>query len=1039
MSGQSGSIGSIVLGVVVGIFAVYTGQYYLLLTSATLIAGGAVGLAFKQKTNDPNAAKASELQITGATVGTVIPVIFGTCRVVGTFMQYKLSTFRSEEVKEKPSGSKEAVTTGHKYHLTWEQMLCMGQIDEVVAIISSPGERAMTPALQQITTTRQIATCLADFNQPSFTGYPPVGGSVTIRFSSTALMLAGDSIRIPGCGSYFIVSVTDTQRAVCKLITDELSPWWPVSLTRIARGANVSVLPYPSPAGVTRILSFVTTTNFRTGDIVKVSGFGSGEIGIIYNTHDAQFTFSSMTSVGVELASGTPIKIATTTAAKFNGSDYVDIVIGNANEGGTVRVYRGSPTQTRIAARDPYHADGYNYRQFCWALFIDFTMGFTPQPKSYNFILRRFPMVKLDDGTDLSLIGFKRRGSNTSTHPCYTDANPSALIWEAFTNQIWGAKIASRWFDAESFIDESSFFAKNNIGISVPVLQIEKVSDFLEGVRKQCRTIFVWNGDKLKLRCLLDVRRTHSVMHTVGMQEISNFEFTRPLWPSTFNTLKGEFVDRARNYRPNMVTDENQANIQIVGKVNQQTISMNGFTDFETARTQLTRILFEMSFPAASFSFTMPRFKANMEVGDVVRIVNAELAEGTVTIFGLVTKKAPKGTEYEVSCIEDPDVPSVEGTDLTTDYPNRLPYGQRDPLNPDGRDFDVADIGRIAPVLAFEFPAVATRGAVSKLAMIGKIPDPVVIGSNVYGSQDFTNFSDLGKESGFAIMGKLLTTLPAGEFMNRGATGFQFSLIDTNDDNAILAASLIEGPEDDLEQLDVQKLNYLAVGEEIIQVGTIESIGVNQYRATNYLRGVLGSRAHYHPIDEIFGFSAVEFDGVEIAQGKFVENRRTAFRAYPITGNSLVPIGDDVFPVHIDSRFQDPAVLNGKYLNLGVRPLTPELHSTSKSAGLTDTVRIVPRFFDRGAGVQGIDDNALSPVVDFGGVQFLFRFHKNDLTASDYIITYNQSSYNLETDGGADAGLLVAGITPVTPGTWTLYVAAVLGSEKSIEELVVPL
>lgn len=1017
------------MGVVIGVFAVYSGNFALLLTSAALIAGGAVGLAFKPKTSDPNAAKSSELQITSATMGTVIPVIFGTARVVGTFMQYKLSTFRSEEVKEKPAGSKEAVTTGNKYFLTWEQMLCMGRIDEVVSIITSPGERKMTGALLRIAVTRRIATVLLDFNQPV------VGGTVTIRFSSTALLHIADSIRIPECGSYLINSIVDADRAVCQLFKDELSPWWPTALVRVARAKDKPVLPYPSPASVTRILSFSTTGNMRTNDEIRISGFGKATVGQIYNTHDADITFNTLAvGGGIEISEGTPVKVEAAVAGQFGSSDYIDILIGDANEGGTVRIYRGSKNQLRVAARDPYYADGYNYRQFCWAEFLDFCIGFSPQVRSYNFILRRFPEVLLDDGSDLVSQGFRVRGSDDSLHPCYQDANPAAIIWESFVNKIWGGKIASRWFDAASFITESRFFAKSGIGISIQLLQVEKISDFLEGVRKQCRTIFTWNGDKLKLRCLLDVRRTHSVIHTLSMAEIKDFDFQRPLWPSTFNSIKGEIADRKRNFRPNLVTDEDQANIQTVGKVNTQTISMTGFTDFETAATQLSRILHEMSFPLASFSFTIPRFKANMEVGDVVRVLNAEMADGTVTIFGLVTKKAPKGTEYEVVCMEDPDVPSVEGEDLTTDYPNRLPYGQRDPVNPDSRDPEVPDVGRIAPLLAFEFPACLTEGQRSIVAMIGRKPDPIVIGMNVYASQDFTNYSDMGKLTRFSIMGRLTSSIAAGEFANRGATGFRFSLTDPdNDEGTILGAGVIDSISDDLEQLDMLAVNYLVAGDEILQIGTIEKLGTNDYRATNYVRGVGGSRIHFHAVDDVFGFSTSAFSGVEMPQGRFVEQRRTAFRVYPVTTNSLVSVGDDIFPVHVDSTFQDPPFLNGKWLNLGVRPLRPDFYGVDAAAG---EIRIRPRFFDRGAGLDSIDDLALVPVTDFGGVTFIFKFHKIDLSASDAFYTIDQSAYVSEITGGADAGLLVAGFTPWSPGDYEVSITATLGSEKAIEDLV---
>ena len=152
MGGKLGSIGAIVLGVVIGVVAVVTQQYYLLFSSVSLIAGGAIGLVMTPEIADQQGNQAQELQISAAQVGNPVPVVFGRGRILPNFGDYSETEFRVDEVRGETQGGKgggssqPAPVVGYDYFLTWELYICMGPVDRIGQVWSVPGEVPMIDA-----------------------------------------------------------------------------------------------------------------------------------------------------------------------------------------------------------------------------------------------------------------------------------------------------------------------------------------------------------------------------------------------------------------------------------------------------------------------------------------------------------------------------------------------------------------------------------------------------------------------------------------------------------------------------------------------------------------------------------------------------------------------------------------------------------------------------------------------------------------------------------------------------------------------------
>jgi hypothetical protein len=146
MSGQTTSIGSMVLGAVLIVGGAYFGQPQLVVSGILLLAGGAIGMSYKPKADSQNMAAVQDLKIASAVTGMPFAVVFGTARVTPNFIRSNKNFFSSKELFTPASdpGPKQGI--GFNYYHKWEMDLCMGEIDAVGQVFGMPGERPMIDA-----------------------------------------------------------------------------------------------------------------------------------------------------------------------------------------------------------------------------------------------------------------------------------------------------------------------------------------------------------------------------------------------------------------------------------------------------------------------------------------------------------------------------------------------------------------------------------------------------------------------------------------------------------------------------------------------------------------------------------------------------------------------------------------------------------------------------------------------------------------------------------------------------------------------------
>lgn len=85
-----------------------------------------------------------EFQMIQSSESATIPIIFGTSRLAGNYIEYRKGNFQSEAVYAEQEGGKggggsSSQQTGYIYKMTFKVGLCMGPVDYLVGIQGSPG------------------------------------------------------------------------------------------------------------------------------------------------------------------------------------------------------------------------------------------------------------------------------------------------------------------------------------------------------------------------------------------------------------------------------------------------------------------------------------------------------------------------------------------------------------------------------------------------------------------------------------------------------------------------------------------------------------------------------------------------------------------------------------------------------------------------------------------------------------------------------------------------------------------------------------
>lgn len=131
-----------VLGAITGAIQgwAYSGTPYGAIVGAVIGAGvGIAGSLLNTPPENPSAGVPLQKLMTPSNViGGVIPDLLGTAKIVGVFLCYGLERVEEEYAEQesgKGGGGPDPQVTGHKYYMSWVQLLCTGPVDTLYSIL----------------------------------------------------------------------------------------------------------------------------------------------------------------------------------------------------------------------------------------------------------------------------------------------------------------------------------------------------------------------------------------------------------------------------------------------------------------------------------------------------------------------------------------------------------------------------------------------------------------------------------------------------------------------------------------------------------------------------------------------------------------------------------------------------------------------------------------------------------------------------------------------------------------------------------------
>lgn len=656
-----------------------------------------------------------------------------------------------------------------------------------------------------------------------------------------------------------------------------------------------------------------------------------------------------------EAVVGTGITFSSSAATRQN------IALSGIEEGGTIIAYRGHATQTRVSG-DVYQspASG-NHRHVAFASFQNFRIGTQPSPKTYLFEVQRFPRCYNSAGAIIT--GIKTRGSNTTSNASYQDANPAAILYEIFTNGIWGRGLSPDLLDVPSFIAASEYFAAANIGMSFALQSQDVVGDAVENIRTHCSTIVTWNGEKLKCRCMMDRTTAYANPIKLSSENTREVTFSRPAWPDTVNELRCEFTNRANNYQVEIVHAQDLASLNTVGLTNSQRMGLHGFSNRACAEAQATRLLQELSYPTASLSLLINRWNSRIEPGDFVEFVSTEWGIGPITSFWRVAQiddDDQDGDGIKLTLSEDLYATAYEGAGEP--IAPVVPAFEIDISN-DDVDLNLGDdnsapwaVGSLAVITAWEQNPFLSGGDNDIIITAERSTGYVASMLNYWSLESSISYAVHSATTGWAVTGLLATAPPnTGRSLCREVSDWFTITINVAANEATLlgSANKVQLPSDNLQVLAESGTDLLLIGNEVFLCGFIEELSPSIYTVKNYQRAAFGSAAQAHsPGARIAFIPAWRRVNYATGLGSIPVGAPIALRAHALTTKGEDANNNDFFGPEPDHSF----------VGRGSHPYAPG-YVAHTVAALAWTLSLRPRFHDRGADVDADIQTSLNSLV----------------------------------------------------------------------------
>jgi len=586
-----------------------------------------LGRLFQPRLPKPQSAEPEKFDSITGDYGRPIPVLMGT-------RQFKAPNLGWFGDLSTTAIVQSGVTTGYKYYMGAMYAICMGLIDDivdfrfnersvgngvseganairfgngsVVTALIAPGNYSGGAALAAACEAAMKAAQPGDWRVTyGFTIVAGVNDQLKVQYAgfpiSTVTLPVG---KYDGAG--LAVQIRNSLAAQASNPNGPLA--WACSYSGFRFSITGQLLGYANwklhPSNMLSTLGFQhnliytqTSDTVVGGYDVKANRFIFAFGGTTATLAVTDGAFTAATLLGLSTAADRTLGIYTSdsdfsviAATYTDTTDYLQVDIDDAaffgTEGGVLGrmdLFRGSASQvasdylvTQFGGAAPA------FRRLCYAVQRHMYVGNTNYPKPVSWTLRRCP---------------NQLGLTNERHNIAGDANPACMIWELFTDLIWGCGLPEAQLDKAIFIVVGNALYDEGFGLSMIIDAAAPASEIIADILRHIDGV-IYEDPETGLISIRLARNDYVVADLPLLDESNSWNGTlkRRSWEETRNSILVKYVSRARDYQEDGWPEQDLANIEIRGgDISHEDIPFPGISNEANAKVAARRALKALS------------------------------------------------------------------------------------------------------------------------------------------------------------------------------------------------------------------------------------------------------------------------------------------------------------------------------------------------------------------------------------------------------------------------------------------------------------
>lgn len=203
------------------------------------------------------------------------------------------------------------------------------------------------------------------------------------------------------------------------------------------------------------------------------------------------------------------------------------------------------------------------------------------------------------------------------------DANPVFCLYEILTDTLWGAGVPEAHVNQESFRAAAVTVYQEGLGFSFTVDQEQDASK-LTNVLLEHMSGVLHQDDKGQLTLSLVRKSSNEERAAARVLDVDNIislvSYSRLGWGETANSVRVEFDDRTRDWKPASANAMDQGNIAMLGREQNTSFKATGCTTAPVAARIAQRLLQQGSFPLTTLSVKTIADGAHMFPSQLVKV-----------------------------------------------------------------------------------------------------------------------------------------------------------------------------------------------------------------------------------------------------------------------------------------------------------------------------------------------------------------------------------------------------------------------------------